>query len=96
MSLDLSSEPMRTVQNKIQEIWGDYCGEFPENPVSQPANAPSATIASVSAGSSATATTVITSSKILSEEEYQMRLYGWMRDCERAVEESVTHRAKTT
>ena len=86
-SLDLSSEPMRTAQSKVQEIWSDYCGEFPENPKSQPANVPSAMITSVSAGVTATQTAVITSSKIMSEEEYQARLSAWMRECEQAVTE---------
>eukprot|EP00974_Lingulodinium_polyedra_P009859 946670-Lingulodinium_polyedra.AAC.1 len=41
-TLDLSTESMRTVKARIQEVWTDYIAEFPASAV--PRDEPSATV----------------------------------------------------
>ena len=81
-SLDFSAESMRNLKAKIQEIWTDYCAEFP--PETVPQEVPGATAASTAQP----ATEIRASSRIESEQDYHIRLAEWGQQCEKAVEDA--------
>ena len=86
-SLDLSAESMRNLEAKIQEVWTDYCAEFPPETVSR--DVPGASVPGATAESSAQpATEIKASSRVASEMDYHIRLAEWGQQCEKAVEEA--------
>ena len=86
-SLDLSSESMRTLKAKVQEIWTDYIAEFPPEQVSQ--ELPGATLETNAVSSAEHATEIRATNRIENEHDYQLRLAAWGQACEKAVEEAV-------
>ena len=89
-TLDLAHESMRTVKNKIQEIWTDYIAEFPPDRV--PTDVPGATLDmqhQPGQGLCPSPTEIKATSRIESEHEYQMGLAEWGKRCETAVNDSV-------
>ena len=78
---------MRNLKAKIQEMWTDYCAEFPPETVSR--DVPGASVPGATAESSAQpATEIKASSRVASEMDYHIRLAEWGQQCEKAVEEA--------
>ena len=86
-AFDLSAQPMRTLKEKVQEIWTDYIVEFP--PDHLPTDVPSASVDTQAVSSGQNVTQIRAISRIESEHEYQMGLAQWGQQCATAVENSV-------
>ena len=85
-TLDLSAESMRNLKAKIQEIWTDYNTEFPPDMV--PTDVPGAMVDTKGQSSGHDVVEIKASARITSEQEYQLGLAQWAKQCETAVEES--------
>ena len=86
-TLDLSKERVRTVKANIQQLWRNCVVDFPSAP-QEPMGAIQAPSAQIDNGAPGRAITVRASSRIESEEEYNIRKAVWMSECEKEVEES--------
>ena len=93
-SLDFSSESMRTLKAKVQEIWTDYIAEFPPKQASQ--ELPGATLETHAVSSAEHATEIRATNRIENEHDYQLRVAAWGQACEKAVEEVVDEYMSST
>ena len=85
--VDLASDSMRSLKQKVQEAWLDYVTEFPSEQVLQ--DVPCATLGTQAESGAWYATEIRATSQIESEHEHRLRLAAWGQVCETAVGEAV-------
>ena len=86
-TLDLSAQPMRTLKDKIQDVWTAYISEFP--PHRPPHGVPNASADRQAQSSGHTATEIRASSRFENAHEYQMGLAQWGQQYTTSVDNSV-------